>query len=123
MAVPADWDNHVLQERAFLDAEETRLLYVAATRARDLLVVGRWAKPGHGGPWGTFEQSLVRVPELPVPTNVAVRAVKAPKISVASRADANVQAVIRARPRPRSHVVGHVGHGRGPAHCEDGSPD
>ena len=66
-----------------------RLRYVAATRARELLVVGRWAKAGEKGPWGSFEPSLAGVPELPVPAKVAVPAVQPPKISVASRAGAN----------------------------------
>ena len=33
-------------ELAYVEAEEHRLLYVAATRAQDLLVVSRWAKSG-----------------------------------------------------------------------------
>jgi ATP-dependent helicase/nuclease subunit A len=89
IAQPAGWDGKVAEELLYLDAEEARLRYVAATRARELLVVGRWAKPGTGRPWGTFEQFLAGVPELPVPTKVAIPAVQAPKISVASRTAAN----------------------------------
>ena len=43
---PAGWAQHEADERAYVQAEETRLLYVAATRARETLVVGRWDKPG-----------------------------------------------------------------------------
>ena len=64
----------VAEELRYLDAEEVRLRYVAATRARELLVVGRWAKPGNGRPWGSFDQSLAEAPELPVPAKVAVPA-------------------------------------------------
>ena len=48
------------EEQAYLAAEEQRLLYVSATRARDLLVVGRWAKSGGGGvrAWEAFAPSL-----------------------------------------------------------------
>ena len=67
LAQPAGWEDKVEEELQYLDAEEVRLRYVAATRARELLVVGRWAKPGNGRPWGTFDQFLAGVPELPVP--------------------------------------------------------
>jgi len=75
----------------YLDAEEVRLRYVAATRARELLVVGRWAKAADKGPWGSFAQFLASVPELPVPAKVAMPAAQPPKISVASRAGASAQ--------------------------------
>jgi ATP-dependent helicase/nuclease subunit A len=38
----ADWPDHEVAERPYRVAEEDRLLYVAATRARELLVVSRW---------------------------------------------------------------------------------
>jgi len=40
VAQPPDWDRHEGMEKAFLTAEKKRLLYVAATRARHMLVVG-----------------------------------------------------------------------------------
>jgi ATP-dependent helicase/nuclease subunit A len=91
IAQPAGWDGKVEEELKYLDAEETRLRYVAATRARELLVVGRSARPGNRRPWGTFDQWLAGVPELPVPADVAMPAVPPPKISAASRAEASVQ--------------------------------
>ncbi len=91
IAQPAEWEEKVEEEYLYLDAEEVRLRYVAATRARELLVVGRWGKAGEKGPWRSFEPSLAGVSELPVPTHVAVPAVQPPKISVASRAGANAQ--------------------------------
>ncbi|MBW3564791.1 MAG: UvrD-helicase domain-containing protein [Acidobacteria bacterium] len=39
IAAPDGWDESEQSERAFLEAERQRLLYVAATRARDVLVV------------------------------------------------------------------------------------
>ena len=60
IAQPAGWDEKVEDELRYLDAEEIRLRYVAATRARELLVVGRWAKAGNGRPWGSFDHFLPR---------------------------------------------------------------
>ena len=37
-----DWATHEAAELPYLEAEEDRLLYVAATRAREMLVVSRW---------------------------------------------------------------------------------
>jgi ATP-dependent helicase/nuclease subunit A len=91
IAQPAEWEEKVEEELDYLDAEEVRLRYVAATRARELLVVGRWAKAGDKGPWGSFDQFLGSVPELPVPAKVAVPVAQPPKISVASRAGASAQ--------------------------------
>jgi ATP-dependent exoDNAse (exonuclease V) beta subunit len=91
LAQPAGWDAMVAEESQYLDAEEVRLRYVAATRARELLVVGRWAKPGNDRPWDSFDHSLAEAPELPVPAKVAVPGVRPPKISAASRSDAEVQ--------------------------------
>jgi ATP-dependent helicase/nuclease subunit A len=38
---PRDWSAHARIEEEFLEAERVRLLYVAATRAREMLVVGQ----------------------------------------------------------------------------------
>jgi ATP-dependent exoDNAse (exonuclease V) beta subunit len=52
--------------------EHTRLLYVAATRAEDVLVISRWRKKRGTPAWQAFEAHLDRVhaPELPVPATV-----------------------------------------------------
>jgi ATP-dependent helicase/nuclease subunit A len=66
-AAPLDWEKHEAAELAALEAERVRLLYVAATRARDVLVVGRWSGQ-HGSvkrAWGLFDPFLENVPELP----------------------------------------------------------
>lgn len=66
-AAPLDWAEHEAAELAALEAEKVRLLYVAATRARDVLVVGRWSGK-HGSAkmaWEHFEPFLDGVPELP----------------------------------------------------------
>ena len=69
---PAGWDDHRVIEERYRDAEVHRLLYVAATRARDLLVVGQWAHVDSKGKtqneaWGAFDDFLAGVPELAVP--------------------------------------------------------
>ncbi|MEO8033686.1 MAG: UvrD-helicase domain-containing protein, partial [Acidobacteriota bacterium] len=52
IAVPAGWDAYKAAEAAFKSAEKKRLLYVAATRARNVLVVGfRRGKNGVSGAW------------------------------------------------------------------------
>ena len=88
VAQPAAWDTHVREEQAFLDAEETRLLYVAATRARDQLVVGRYAKDGKGRPWAAFDPFLVKSPQLPIPSRVSAPKPKSADLSVKAKSRA-----------------------------------
>ena len=69
---PADWEAHKALERQYLDAEQCRLVYVAATRARDLLVVSRPEKGGRGlRPWQMLEPYLMSAPALPIPATPA----------------------------------------------------
>jgi ATP-dependent helicase/nuclease subunit A len=58
LARPRDWPRKEAAERAFDQAEDLRLLYVAATRAAEELVIAR--QPGHPerSPWGRFEPWL-----------------------------------------------------------------
>jgi ATP-dependent helicase/nuclease subunit A len=72
LAIPPDWDAHAAEEDKYLAAEEDRLLYVAATRAKDVLVVGRATKPGKHGAWSGLDDFLTGAPELPVPDQVSV---------------------------------------------------
>ena len=61
VAAPRDWDARDARERAFGEAEEDRLLYVAVTRAADELVVGCQDpenKRGGRGPWAGLEPWL-----------------------------------------------------------------
>jgi ATP-dependent helicase/nuclease subunit A len=71
---PAGWAAHEAEELRYLEAEESRLLYVAATRARDALVVGRWAKAGGKGKraWAVFDPFLGDARELEVLDTVAL---------------------------------------------------
>ena len=64
VAEPVDWEEAQAEETRFLQGEELRLLYVAATRAENLLVVSTYEeKPDHG-PWSPLYPHLKNVPEL-----------------------------------------------------------
>lgn len=71
IAEHADWATHEANERPYVTSEEDRLLYVAATRARQMLVISRWAKKPDEGPWGKLAAFLGGAKELHVPANVA----------------------------------------------------
>ncbi len=67
IAEPIGWEEKARVEQIFLRAEEERLLYVATTRARQMLVISRYpAKPAID-PWSMLEDRLKRQPELEVP--------------------------------------------------------
>jgi ATP-dependent helicase/nuclease subunit A len=71
----ADWPVHEAAEEPYRDAEEVRLLYVAATRAREMLVVSRWTGNQKVQAWGVLDAHLAGAPELPVPPDAAAPAV------------------------------------------------
>lgn len=54
LALPKDWETYEREEEQYLQAEENRLLYVAATRARQMLSISRSLYPGNKkkNPWG-----------------------------------------------------------------------
>ncbi|MGB8958768.1 MAG: UvrD-helicase domain-containing protein [Candidatus Aminicenantales bacterium] len=63
---PAGWEASAAEELKYEDAEENRLMYVAATRARDLLVISAYAGSlGERNSWGPLEKGLAVVEELP----------------------------------------------------------
>jgi len=60
------WDEFAAEERKYEEAEENRLMYVAATRARDLLVISAYEGDlGERKAWGPLEKGLEGLPELP----------------------------------------------------------
>ena len=64
VAEPVGWEDVQAEETRFLQGEELRLLYVAATRAENLLIVSTYEeKPDHG-PWSPLYPHLKNVPEL-----------------------------------------------------------
>jgi ATP-dependent helicase/nuclease subunit A len=63
---PAGWAESAAEEKKYEEAEENRLMYVAATRARDLLVVSAYAGDlGERKSWGPLESGFEAIPELP----------------------------------------------------------
>ncbi|MEE8560861.1 MAG: UvrD-helicase domain-containing protein [bacterium] len=87
VAEPADWDRLEAEELAYRTAEEKRLLYVAATRARDLVVISRWARAGGSGvrPWAPFDPHINEAPPVDFPAAIDLPAVELPDLSDASR--------------------------------------
>lgn len=51
LAHPPNWEELAAREKKFVAAEENRLLYVAATRAQDQLIVSLRAKRKNDNPW------------------------------------------------------------------------
>jgi ATP-dependent helicase/nuclease subunit A len=70
LAEPAGWGEHRTVESAYLESEVDRLMYVAATRAKDTLVVGLWTgKAGNRKPaWQALAARLAGAEKLPVDT-------------------------------------------------------
>lgn len=88
---PTDWNHHEAAEQAYLQAEETRLRYVAATRARDLLVIGRFcgkSRATNPPPWEPFSSFLAGIAELEIPPQAALATYQAVDLSPSAEADA-----------------------------------
>jgi ATP-dependent helicase/nuclease subunit A len=65
---PPGWPEDQAEEEQYQDAEGLRLVYVAATRAREMLVVCRYqADTESRGPWGRLSSRIEEAPELHVP--------------------------------------------------------
>jgi ATP-dependent helicase/nuclease subunit A len=86
---PAGWDEHEAAELPYLQAEEQRLLYVAATRAREQLVISRWIGGTNRFPaWGVLNDALATAQELAIPSSVTIPAVTPLDCSAATNAKA-----------------------------------
>jgi len=73
IALPVGWDEHKSREEGFKRAERMRLLYVAATRAKEMLIVGfRQTTKGVSGAWRELAGRIRD--RLTLPVNVAARA-------------------------------------------------
>ena len=73
LAQPTDWDEHAAEEMRFARAEDERLLYVAATRAAQELIISSAANPNSPSPWRSFHEWLRRNAEqivLPQPGRI-----------------------------------------------------
>ena len=65
---PRDWERYAGAEGRYQEAEETRLLYVAATRAKNLLVVSTYPAKPEKSPWHPFAAELAEAEEIAAPT-------------------------------------------------------
>ncbi len=61
---PVGWDEMAALEERYLEAEEIRLLYVAATRARNLLIISTYPEKSSLSPWEKLEPFLNGAREL-----------------------------------------------------------
>jgi ATP-dependent helicase/nuclease subunit A len=84
----ADWEEHKAVEEPYLAAEEDRLLYVAATRARQMLVASRSAGNKGKPAWGVLNDNLGAAKELPVPATVKVASSKPTTTTAKAQAEA-----------------------------------
>lgn len=66
LAQPLDWQDYEARENEYEDAEEKRLLYVAATRACNLLVISYYPHGTDTGPWAELIENAEGLSELPV---------------------------------------------------------
>jgi len=66
LAHPPDWERWMEEEKRFLEAEESRLLYVAATRAGSQMVVSQIDNAQKSNPWSFFAGFLEEDSSLPV---------------------------------------------------------
>lgn len=76
IAQPKSWNEYCKMEISYLEAEETRLLYVAATRAKNLLVIssmGTNEKSNRQNPWKPLLKDILPeiVPEKPKKIKIA----------------------------------------------------
>ncbi len=84
----ADWEQHKAAEEPYLAAEENRLLYVAATRAKAMLVVSCWNAQKGNPAWGVLNTALSAAKALPVPAKVKVACPKPAACSATIQAEA-----------------------------------
>jgi len=68
LSQPLGWCEAAEEETAYQSAEEMRLMYVAATRARNILVISTYAENlGERRAWAILDSALLAVPELGIP--------------------------------------------------------
>ena len=93
LAHPKKWDLLAEEEKRFRDAENHRLLYVAATRAGAMLTITQRAKGNNWNPWRFFEQYLGDTPSLEGPVERVAKPAKPQKVTSRNIRDAaaNIQ--------------------------------
>lgn len=64
LAQPVGWEEDAEEEKRHCDAEDARLLYVAGTRARNMLIVGMYPEKMDAGNHYPLYPALLEAPEL-----------------------------------------------------------
>ena len=93
IAQPSNWKGHADQELEYLQAEEGRLRYVAATRAKNLLVIGRYCGKSSAKappPWTPFDKFLHDVPALEFQEPARPQTPPPPDLSPTARSAAQI---------------------------------
>jgi ATP-dependent helicase/nuclease subunit A len=88
LAHPEDWPDLSEREKRFQDAERTRLLYVAATRAGSCLTITERQEDNRANPWRPFEPYLhdqhpQSIPAGPRPAESTARTVGLDEVHLA----------------------------------------
>lgn len=78
VAQPPGWDGYCEEESRYQEAERIRLLYVAATRARNLLVVVTNNDKPHKSPWYPLEKYLMEAARLDLPVTAGGKTAPVP---------------------------------------------
>jgi ATP-dependent helicase/nuclease subunit A len=99
LAQPLDWHTHVAEERRFGEAEDERLLYVAATRAGQELIVGCAYNMRSPSPWRSFYPWL-KAHGTPL---VLPQPVRAERVELHVAAEAIMDQIHRAHAARREH--------------------
>ncbi len=69
LSQPVGWESMAEEEMKYARAEENRLMYVAATRARDLLIISTYERDlGARRAWSVLDDSLEGIAELERPS-------------------------------------------------------
>lgn len=68
IAIPPGWEDNESEEKLYGEAEEDRLLYVASTRAKNLLVISTYTEKKDINHWSMFDEYLETIQELEQPS-------------------------------------------------------
>lgn len=126
LSQPMGWAKSAVEETLYETAEEDRLMYVASTRAKNLLVVSTYEGNLSRKSWELLDDYLVDVPELEIPEPSAV--VGKEEVTVSERQYEGVRESLRANIERRlepSYLVENVtslakGEGERPGWSDSG---
>jgi ATP-dependent helicase/nuclease subunit A len=127
IARPLDWDHKEAAEERFEEAEKIRMLYVAATRAKEMLAVSV-KKPATGRPGGTWSllDPILRadLPETAAPTRSVSASLEDPTAALAlfseRAADRRVKAAMPGYATAAVTSLAHAQAGPAPAREDTG---